>query len=127
MSDSDRGLDLALDLGLDVLGSEAIQRPNQPTPRAMRRQGKEGFVRGLKKETLRTLIPTPPAKGECIHAVSNGAFDYFGFIRLILDWIGRADVLYGSTWTMNRGNVNDLLKFYDDGKIGRIAIASGNY
>ena len=28
---------------------------------------------------------------------------------------------------MNRNNVADLLRFFDDGKIGRISVASGNY
>lgn len=112
---------------LDLWGEAPVQTTRQPTPRVLRRQAKERFVRGLKRETLRELIPTPPAIGECLHVVSNGKWDYFCFIPLILDWIGRADSLYGSTWTMSRGNAMDLLRFYDEGKIGQITLASGNY
>jgi hypothetical protein len=59
--------------------------------------------------------------------VSNGRFDYFTFVPLILNWIGTADTFYGSTWTMNRANALDLLKFYDEGKIRQISVAAGNY
>ena len=116
----------SLDFGLDMLGAEAVQRPNQPTPRAcVARRRKisprpeEGDVEGA--------IPTPPAKGECIHVVSNGTFDYFTFIPLVLDWIGRADSLYGSTWTMNRSNVADLLRFYRRWQDRSNLRCSGNY
>jgi hypothetical protein len=112
---------------LDLFGGEVTTKA-QPTPRVLRRAAREKFVRGLKKETLAALIPTPPAAGECLHVVSNGTFDYFNFIPLILGWIGGpADSLYGSTWTMNRANVDDLLKMFDDGKIRQVSIASGNY
>ena len=117
-----------LDLpALDLWGEGPVQRGNQPTARVFRRMAKEKFRRGLKREVLKDLIPAPPAAGECIHVISNGTFDYFTFIPLILDWLGTADALYDSTWTMNRGIVNDLLKFFDDGKIRQITLASGNY
>jgi hypothetical protein len=117
-----------LDLpGLDLWGESPVQTTKQPTASVLRREAKERFTRGMKRETLKALIPTPPAAGECIHVISNGRFDYFTFIPLILDWIGKADCLYGSTWTMNRANVTDLLKYFDDGKIRQISIASGNY
>lgn len=112
---------------LDLFGEAPVQATGQPTPRVHRREGKERFIRGLKRETLCELIPAPPAAGECFHIVSNGKFDYFGFIGLVLDWIGKADELWGSTWTMNRSNANDLLKMFDDGKIGQISVAAGNY
>jgi hypothetical protein len=112
---------------LDLFGESPVQTTRQPTARLLRREAKERFTRGLKRETLKALIPTPPAKGECLHIISNGRFDYFGFVGLILDWIGHADSLYGSTWTMSRANATDLLKFFDDGKIGQITLASGNY
>jgi hypothetical protein len=128
MKDRSKTLLADLDLPqLDLWGESQVQTTRQPTARVLRREAKDRFVRGLKRETLKALIPTPPAPGECLHIVSNGRFDYFGFVGLILEWIGRADSLYGSTWTMSRGNATDLLKFYDDGKIGRITLASGNY
>jgi hypothetical protein len=126
MSETELIADLDLP-ALDLWGETEVQTTRQPTARVLRREAKEQFRRGLKKETLKDLIPTPPAKGECFHIVSNGRFDYFTFVPLVLDWLGTADEMWGSTWTMNRANVNDLLKFYDGGKIRQISPASGNY
>lgn len=104
-----------------------IQTVGRPTPRVLRRQAREAARQGLKRETLAELIPQPPEPGVCLHVVSNGQFDYFTFLPLILGWTpGQAEV-YASTWTMNRANVTDLLAFCDAGRIARLAVASGNY
>lgn len=111
----------------DLWGEPSVQSSSMPTARVLRREAKERLVRGLKRETLADLIQTPPAAGECVHVVSNGRFDYFTFIPLMLGWLGTADELWGSTWTMNRSNAVDLLKYFDEGKIRQISLASGNY
>jgi hypothetical protein len=104
-----------------------IQSIRQPTPRMIRREAKDRAFLGLKKENLTEIVPYPPKTNECFHIVSNGKWDYYLFIPLILDWIETADEFYGSTWTMNRGNVNSLLGLYDAGIIKKISMASGNY
>ena len=70
-------------------------------PRAQARGGRAIRSRSEARD-LKSAYPAPPAKGECLHVVSNGKFDYFGFVGLILDWTGRVDSLYGSIWTMSR-------------------------
>ena len=120
-------LDFALSAVLDPLDETELQSTKQPTPRTLRRAAREKFKSGLKRETLAELLPEKVQPGECVHVVSNGSFDYFCFIPLILGWIGHADVLYGSTWTLNRNNALDLLAFYDAGKIRKITLATGTY
>ncbi|HEY3320864.1 MAG TPA: hypothetical protein VGP72_10405 [Planctomycetota bacterium] len=115
-------------LHLDLFGNPEPQSQKQPTARALKRQAKERFVRGLKRETLKELLPKPPAAGECIHLISNGKFDYYTFVGILLDWLGGScDEFYGSTWTMNRNNANDLLALIDAGKIKRATVATGVY
>ena len=115
-------LDLPL---LDPWGNTSSDDATADGRRAQARGEREVRSRSETRDP-EDLDSPPPAKGECLHTLSNGRFDYFGFVGLILTWIG-ADSLYGSTWTMSRGNAMDLLKFYDDGKIGQITLASGNY
>jgi hypothetical protein len=82
----------------------------------------------MRKEKLAEFFTELPAAGESLHTVSNGSFDYFGFIPRVLELAGRpAAMLYGSTWTMNRNNVAELLAMFDRGDIRRIAILTGLY
>jgi hypothetical protein len=104
-----------------------IQSTRQPSPKMIRRIAKDRAILGLKKEALADIVQNPPAENECFHIVSNGRWDYYSFIPLILGWIQTADEFYGSTWTMNRGNAKDLLGLYDAGDIKRITMVSGNY
>ena len=120
-------LDVNLCAALDPLSETELQSIKQPTPRTLRRAAKEKFISGLKRETLAELLPEKVAPGECVHVVSNGTFDYFTFVSLILGWISSADELYGSTWTMSRNNALDLLGFFDAGKVRKITMATGNY
>jgi intracellular sulfur oxidation DsrE/DsrF family protein len=81
----------------------------------------------MKKETLGDLLRELPGPGEYYHIVSNGRFDYFTFLPVILDRIHHITELYGSTWTMNRQNVTDLLEYIDQGRIDRVTVISGLY
>ena len=72
-----------------------------------------------------TEIPKP---GESWHVVSNGRFDYWRFVPVSLQLLGRpAEALYGSTWTMSRANVRELLALYDAGKVRSVAMLTGTY
>ena len=128
-SDTDllAGLDMDFGGSLDPLGATEIQSTRQPTARTFRREAREQFKRGLKRESLAEILPDKVMQGECVHVISNGTFDYFSFIPLVLGWIGVADSLHGSTWTLSRGNALDLLKYYDEVKIKSITLATGNY
>ena len=112
---------------LDLFGAETIETPGQPTPRQLRHAARHRAVAGLKRQALAELVSEPPAVGEYVHIVSNGRFDYFTFVSLILGWADRVDHLWGSTWTMNRANVGELLALFDAGKIGAIVMVTGLY
>ena len=112
---------------LDLFGQEAIETPDQPTARQLRHAARVATKIGLKRETLAEILPEPPAAGEYIHVVSNGKFDYFTFVPLILGWVDRVDQLWGSTWTMNRANVGELLRLFDAGQIRAITMLTGLY
>jgi len=108
---------------------EDISSGDVASPRVLRRAAREAYRRGLQQETLSALIPEPPEKGVCLHVVSNGKFDYFRFVSLILSWLepDGASELYGSTWTLSRSNATDLLGLIDAGKIRRCSIVTGLY
>lgn len=95
------------------------------TPRAVKNKAKARMVNALRQENLEELLPKLPEEGEYIHIISNGNYDYYNFVPLFAERLGTIDELYGSTWTMNRANVENLLNFYDSGKIRKIGIVSG--
>lgn len=81
-----------------------------------------------KQEELEAFFTRLPAAGESLHIVSNGSFDYWCFVPVSLRLLGRAaEEFYGSTWTMNRDNVGELLTLFDKGKIKRAAVLTGTY
>lgn len=82
----------------------------------------------LKQEALADVITELPAAGETWHIISNAKFDFFTCVPVIVKLLGNRDViLFGSTWTMSRGNVTELMSLFDAGAITRIAILTGTY
>jgi len=93
-----------------------------------RRAAKIEALTAQKKQHIRAFFTRLPEPGECIHVISDGHFDYFLFIPIVITLLGgHVDEVYGSTWTMSRINVNELLAMYDAGKIGRIGVLTGTY
>ena len=88
---------------------------------------KSKMISGMKKEVLTDLLPTLPEPDEYYHIVSNGKFDYFTFLPVILDKVKHISEFYGSTWTMNRQNVTELIQFIDNCQIYKCTILSGTY
>ncbi len=94
----------------------------------LRRPSRRRNLSALRQEALEDFYRALPGPGESLHIVSNGKFDYWMFVPVTLRLLGRPAVeLYGSTWTMNRQNVLDLLALLDAGRIGRAAILTGTY
>ena len=98
-------------------------------PAAIARQvARRKLIDATKREELSQVIKRIPQPGETFHVVSNGKFDYFTYVPLLVDLLGgKADAYYGSTWTLCRQNAIDLLEMYDQGKLGSIAILTGLY
>jgi hypothetical protein len=109
----------------------ALESPDTlPSPATLRREARHRMVTKLKKEHAAEILnpSTFPAPGETVHILSNGKFDYWNLAPVAIDLLGgRSEHLYGSTWTMNRDNVLELLSLYDAGKIGSISILTGRY
>lgn len=81
----------------------------------------------LKKEKANEVFTEIPKPGESIHIVSNGSFDYFNLIPICVDLMKKCNEFYFSTWTMNRQNVEQLFKLYDENKIKTINGLVGLY
>jgi hypothetical protein len=73
------------------------------------------------RETLHGKLPTP---GETAHFVNNANFDYWNAIAeiaLILSATRPVTEFYGSTWSINRQNIQELMLLLDTGKILKCA------
>jgi len=117
-----------LDLDFDLFDNrETKETTHKIKARAMRHQAKMSALNAMKKETLAEILTRLPDDHEYIHLVSNGNYDYYTFIPVILSHITHIDELYGSTWTMNRTNCEDLFTRFDQGEIDTINIITGLY
>jgi len=82
----------------------------------------------LKQEAVSDFLTALPKKGESLHIVSNGKYDFWTFVPVVIGLLKKpVTEFYGSTWTMNRGNVLELLALFDEGKIEKIGILTGTY
>jgi len=118
---------------LDYVQEEAAADPDEMetmrgiSSRQLRSSEKLKMLAGLKREALRDLLTELPKQGESLHIVSNGSFDYWTFVPVILGLMGGADTFYGSTWTMARPNVDEMFKLMDSGAIKASNIITGLY
>lgn len=122
-------LDAVMDPGFELFDQrDATETQATISSRKMKtRANKARTISAMKKETLGDLLQELPGPGEYYHIVSNGRFDYFTFLPVILDRVHHITELYGSTWTMNRQNVTDLLEYIDQGRIDQVTVISGLY
>jgi len=91
------------------------------------RTDRKTLIAATRKEILEDFLTRLPDDGETMHIVSNGKFDYYSFVKVVANRMGTVDKFYGSTWTMNRDNVRDLLERFDRGQIKQITIFTGTY
>jgi hypothetical protein len=99
-----------------------------PDAKKLTREARRQYLAGLQRQHLKDVVEQLPAAGESYHILSNGKYDYWTFVPVLIDMMGgRADLLYGSTWTMNRNNVVDLVRLYDEGRASKIGILTGLY
>lgn len=106
-----------------------IETSETITTRMKRAELKRRTVQALKQETAKEFLSDLPHEGESLHIVSNGSFDYFTFVPLIVDLLPQSYSahFYGSTWTMNRNNVLEIFELFDTGKLGTLNILTGLY
>lgn len=98
------------------------------------------MITALQKEALTDLIKELPPPDTDLYIIGNGSggtygkranpdvFEFGHFIPVMIDMLGgNADVLYVSTWTMNRNHANNILALYDEGKVKSIGILTDPY
>ena len=101
----------------------------KPSARILRRTAKRRYLAATRQEALAAILPDPPAPGESIHLICNGAWDFATWIPHIIRWHGRVDSLYVSTWIVARPHILDIFAEHDAGRIraGQIAFLTGLY
>jgi hypothetical protein len=98
------------------------------TPRIVRMDGKRTMIDETRKETAKNLLERLPDEGEFFHIISNGNFDYWHMIPVILEMSGmQSATLHASTWTLNRPNAMEMLALLDSGRISSISLLTGIY
>ena len=106
---------------------EEVESIAEIKPRLLKKQIKAELIKKMSREKAAEILTALPAPGEEFHIVSNGSFDYFDFIPILISLAGPASRGYFSTWTLNRQNCQDLLKLHDDGKLESIHFLAGDY
>ena len=119
--------DLLIDNILAGDQADPLESARIPAPRAFRLSARHRFARMEQRQRLREVVPEPPAPGESIHTTTGGKFEFFTWIPEMLEWIGKTDSLYCSTWTCSRPNAVELFQNADAGRIGRINLVTGLY
>ena len=115
----------------DILGDgrDNLETDAMPAQRSIRLTPRRKFQRIQQRQALNEVIGEPPAVGESIHVLSAAKFDYWTWVPAMVDWLGRADELYCSTWTLSRQNAVEMFELWDTGKVqpGKVAFLTGLY
>jgi hypothetical protein len=126
--------DLQPDFDFDDLHIEGdtqaeSQKPKPPkqTYALYQKALKRSQRRILKRASLRSELAHLPEKGETLHIIGEGTYDFFTWIPVIQDILGTPITLYASTWTMNRPNVVELFELFDIGKLSSVNMLTGLY
>lgn len=119
------------DLGLlDFLSLDddrEVETTRSITPRIARADLKRQAITMMKREHLRDVLKAKPAPGTAYHLISNGKYDFWTWIPVLIEMMGHADAFYGSTWTLNRQACTELLDLFDQAKIRKISMLTGLY
>lgn len=103
---------------------DELETNNRPNARSIIRANKRRMLRTEHKDNLSDLIYLP-AKGESLHIISNGMFDFFTIPVILIDLLGAyTEHFYANTWTVNQQTILDLFDYLDNGKIGTLTILS---
>lgn len=116
------------DLFKTVVDRDQIETSETITPRMLKMEGKRRVIQKLKREEAKKLLDRLPEENEFFHIISNGNFDYWSMIPIILHMSGmRNATLHASTWTLNRPNAMEMLELLDSKKLAQISLLTGVY
>jgi len=113
----------------DIINNTDLETEHMPEARVLRREAQREYRRIGQHEQLLQVVPEPPPPGVSLHIIGTGLYDFWTFVPQIISWIGAADELYVSTWTLNRTNAVEMFGLWDAGKIapGRVGFLTGEY
>jgi len=119
----------AFELDFSWLADEDdLETVEMPASRAHHRTAARRLLRrALQEEAVAEILPELPGPGESVHIIANGKYDFWLYVPHMLGLLGTPARLWASTWTMNRGNVLELLELYDQGSLTAITILTGLY
>jgi len=120
-------VDVVLDGFLPADESDPLETDHMPAGRSLRFSARRRMMRIRRRRRLAELLPAPPEPGESIHIVGDGGHDFWTYVPQLIDWFGRVEELYCSTWTLSRPNAMELLELMDAGRVGRVSMLTGLY
>ncbi len=123
-------LDTAADLNGMLLNEKNLVKADMPEGRMITaKESKKKFRHVSRKEKAEDLMETLelPGPNETIHVISNAQYDYFNVIMAAARRNAPILEFYGSTWTMSKFNVDDLITAMDQGTIRKVSILTGTY
>lgn len=113
---------------LNTFGDPEAETTETVSSRILKHQEKEMLKVALKKEIASDILTELPPPGMAYHIISDGKFDYWTFVPIIIDLLGgKSQEGWFSTWTLNRMNCNELFELYDRGCLGSINFLTGLY
>ena len=134
-SDENKTKEESIDLSFDDNSFEKTQNINLNSYGQIKKNHKTKIkandirlLNQLRKSTINEVINELPKDKEYFHIVSNGSFDYFGIVKRIIELNSNDNfIFYGSTWTMNYDNTDDLINLINLGKIIDCTMITGEY
>ena len=126
--DSDAAAGYLIDDIIDGPAGDTLETEHMPAGRALRRVSpRRRFERIQETQSLRDVMHDPPAPGESVHILGNGLYNAWTFVPVICEWLGGADRLSCSTWTVNRPNTIELFELWDAGMFKTVDFLTGLY
>jgi hypothetical protein len=112
-----------------IISTDPLENDKMPNGRRLIRRDMKLAARMIikKEKASEALADGLPNAGESHHVISNALYDFWNVIAEAVKKLGGVDLFYGSTWTMNRQNVLDLMSLIDTGKITTCRILTGTY
>jgi len=105
-----------------------IETNHRITARQMRHHAKRRMQAEMKEDRAREIVRELPEPGEAIHIVSDGKFDYWNFVPVMVDLLPRKTTdAYFSTWTLNRQTCVQLFELLDQGRIQTASMITDLY
>lgn len=123
-------LDDGIDLTNMVGSKKVLERADMPDERILTKREARALYRHVsRREQAADLLENLklPEPGETHHVISNARYDFFNVIIAAAKQLAPVQEFYGSTWTMSKYNVDDLITAMDQGTIEKVSILTGTY